>query len=353
MQKIITILKSFAITSIHILFWISIYFFYTYFLGYGSTNTAYANNFSYYLMPISIIISYFFLWYLIPKYLQVKKHYLFALYTLYTFIVAFFFIIVSILYGFVFSAHLTEDTSPPLTKSLLLVILGVYLVVLLVITIGLIQNSYKSTLKNEDLKNKFLATQLQLKEQELKFLKMQIHPHFLFNTLNTLYGFTLKKSDLAPELILKLSNLLDYILYQVNKPLVSLEDELLHIEDYIALEKMRFQNALNITVNITNFKKDILIPPMLLLPFVENAFKHGSIINEALAISINLETQRDSIFFKVSNTYIQNTQESEQGIGLSNLRKRLTMLYKTSYTLIVTQENDLFNVSLTIPITNE
>ena len=182
---------------------------------------------------------------------------------------------------------------------------------------------------------------------------MQIHPHFLFNTLNTLYGFTLKKSDLAPELILKLSNLLDYILYQVNKPLVSLEDELLHIEDYIALEKMRFQNALNITVNITNFKKDILIPPMLLLPFVENAFKHGSIINEALAISINLETQRDSIFFKVSNTYIQNTQESEQGIGLSNLRKRLTMLYKTSYTLIVTQENDLFNVSLTIPITNE
>ena len=353
MQSIINIAKHIALVIIHLLFWIGIYFFYTYFLGYGSKNTAYVNHFAYFLMPVSIIVGYLFLWYLIPKYLQAKKHYLFTLYSIYTFIISFFFIIVSIFFGIVFSDFLSQNDIIPLTKSLHLVVLGIYLVFFLIITIGLLQSSYKSTLKNEDLKNKFLATQLQLKEQELKFLKMQIHPHFLFNTLNTLYGFTLKKSDLAPELILKLSNLLDYILYQVNKPLVSLEDELLHIEDYIALEKMRFQNALNITLHIANFKKDILIPPMLLLPFVENAFKHGSIINDILAISINLETQNDLIFFKVSNTYIQNTQESEQGIGLSNLRKRLTMLYKTCYTLIVTQENDLFDVSLTIPITNE
>ena len=105
---------------------------------------------------------------------------------------------------------------------------------------------------------------------------MQIHPHFLFNSLNTIYGFALKKSDDAPEMILKLSNLLDYILYQIEKPQVLLTDEINHLMDYVSLEKMRFHDTLDVTFNIENINESTKIAPMLLLPFIENSFKHGT-----------------------------------------------------------------------------
>lgn len=184
--------KGLITVTLHLLFWIVVYFFYTYFLGYGSNNTNYVNKFSLFLMPITIGISYFFLYSLIPKYLLTQKQGLFLLYSIYTFIVSAFLIILSILYAVVFLVELNADETSPLTKTLPFIILGVYFVVFMVIIFGLILHNYKSIVKNEDLKSKFLQTQLQLKEQELKFLKMQIHPHFLFNSLNTIYGFALK-----------------------------------------------------------------------------------------------------------------------------------------------------------------
>ena len=129
------------------------------------------------------------------------------------------------------------------------------------------------------LENKILETQLKLKEQQLNYLKMQIHPHFLFNTLNTMYGFALKKADDTPEMILKLSNLLDYLLYKVDKPFVLLADDIDHIKDYIELEKMRFNETLKIHFSTQNISENIKIAPMLLLPFIENSFKHGAIKN--------------------------------------------------------------------------
>ena len=146
----------------------------------------------------------FFLYYLIPRYLLEKKQGLFVLYTIYTFIISAFLIVLSVLYGLVFLVDLKPEDTSPLTKTLPFIVLGVYLVVLIVVMLGMVMHNYKSTIKNEDLKNRFLQSQLQLKEQELKFLKMQIHPHFLFNTLNTLYGFALKKSDDAPNMIFKI-----------------------------------------------------------------------------------------------------------------------------------------------------
>ncbi|WP_299162674.1 histidine kinase [uncultured Tenacibaculum sp.] len=210
-------------------------------------------------------------------------------------------------------------------------------------------HNYKSTLKNEDLKNKFLQTQLQLKEQELKFLKTQIHPHFLFNTLNTLYGFALKKSDSAPDMILKLSNLLDYILYQVDKPSVLLTNEIQHIDNYIVLEKMRFQDSLDILFTKELNQKKIEIPPMLLLPFVENAFKHGIQIDGVLKIKATLTTTSNFIEFNIQNTS-KETSNSKKGIGLENIKKRLEMLFKRHYSLKITQQNNNFEVNLKIPL---
>jgi sensor histidine kinase YesM len=332
---------------LHAFFWVGVYFFYTYFLGYGSNNIKYVNSFSAFLMPSTIIVCYFFLYYLIPNYLQKKKYLLFVLYSVYSFIITTSFLILSILYGFVLLQNPNKESVIPLTKSLPFIVFGVYMVVLFVIVIGLVGYNYLEQVKTEDLKNKFLETQLQLKEQELKFLKMQIHPHFLFNSLNTIYGFAIAKADEAPEMILKLSNLLDYILYQVEKPKVLLVEEVNHLEDYISLEKMRFHDTLKVNFIQEKMKDSIQIPPMLLIPFVENSFKHGEIKEGILKVDILLKTENNALFFTVENSS-EIKEKSYSGIGLQNIRKRLEMLYPKKHQLEIIETKDTFKVDLKI-----
>lgn len=184
------------------------------------------------------------------------------------------------------------------------------------------------------MQNKILETQLQLKEQELHYLKRQIHPHFLFNTLNTIYGFALKQSKQTPEIILKLSNLLDYILYQVNKPRVSLKEEVLHIKEYIELEKIRFQDTLRVTFSNGVIDEKIQVAPMILIPFVENAFKHGGIVDGFLQIKIKIEVKKDHLYFRIENTVKQEEiQTGKAGIGLENIKKRMELNYRDNYSL--------------------
>src|SRR5690606_19488365 len=180
-------------------------------------------------------------------------------------------------------------------RSLLSMMVLVYLVVILVSAFTLLKQNYSSIAENRALENKFLEAQLKLKEQELHYLKLQVHPHFLFNTLNTLYGHALKKSEETPDMILKLSNLLDYLLYQADKPLVSLGSEIEHIKDYIALEQMRFRDNLHIDLDLPNTIENIEIAPMLLIPFVENTFKHGQPIDGKLRISIRLQADEEQL----------------------------------------------------------
>ncbi len=349
MYKNSTILKYLFTFLVHISFWIATYSFYAYFLGYGSTNTKYVNLFSAFLIPVTIFISYFFTYYLIPKYLLTKKYLQFLLYCIYTFILSIYVIIISILYGLIYTESYKEENTSPLTKTLPFIVLGVFFVVMIVVLLSLIMHHYRSTLKNEDLKSKILQTKLLLKDQELKFLKMQIHPHFLFNTLNTLYGFALKKSEETPEMILKLSNLLDYILYQIEKPSVLLNDELQHIEYYIALEKMRFKNTLQVNFISKNSNPDFQIAPMLLLPFVENAFKHGRLVDEYLSIEIFAQSIDNQLDFTIKNT-IKNDEldQMKEGIGLENIKKRLDLLYHNNYKLVIENKDDWFQVNLSI-----
>lgn len=351
MKRFTSITKRLIFFLFNIIFWVGVYFFYTYFLGYGSSNTAYVDTFSAYLMPVTICLSYFIILYLIPKYLLKKKYILFILYSCYTFIISFTAILLSIFFGLVFSSFLEGTNTKSLTKSLPLVIIGVYFIVIIATSLSLIIYNYLSSIKNENLKNKFLHTQLQLKEQELKFLKMQIHPHFLFNTLNTLYGFALKKSEEAPDMILKLSNLLDYILYQVDKPSVLLKNEIQHIDDYISLEKVRFQESLQVEFSKNLHNETTQVSPMLLLPFVENAFKHGVQIDGVLSVNISLKTTKDSLFFHIENTS-QKNKIDKNGIGLENIQKRLKMLYNNQFKLHLALEENQFIVDLKIPLTN-
>lgn len=333
----------------HAFFWLVIYFFYTYFLGYGSTETTYVNQFSLFLMPVTISLSYFVVYHLVPKYLLVKNYRTFILYSVYAAIIAVYMITLSVFYGLVFLTDVPVENTMTITKSLPLIIFGVFFVTLIVVTVSMIQYNYKSILVKESLEKKFLKTALELKENELKFLKMQIHPHFLFNTLNTIYGFALTKKDEAPEMILKLSNLLDYILYQVNKPSVNLQDEVAHLEDYISLEEMRFRDTLNVTFSKSNTTDFIQIAPMLFIPFLENSFKHGKIINGKMEVVIKLSLKGDTLLFKVVNS-AEMMNDTTHGIGLENIKKRLEMLYPNAYDLAITGSDTMFSVDLKIKI---
>jgi LytS/YehU family sensor histidine kinase len=296
-------------------------------------------------MPITIATTYVFIYKIIPEYLITKRYFLFSLYSIYAVVISTYLIVVSVFFGLIYLSNLQYSNMAPISKSLLFVAIAVYMVVLVVSAFKLLKINLVQAEETKQLSAKILETQLKLKEQELQYLKMQIHPHFLFNTLNTLYGFALKKADEAPEMILKLSNLLDYLLYKVDKPFVLLEDDVEHIKDYIELEKMRFNDTLQIDFSIKNISENFKIAPMLLIPFVENSFKHGAIVEGYLSIKIKLKCEGQNMLFSIENTNVENPNASK-GIGLENIKKRLDLLYFEKYTLDIQNRNDIFKVSL-------
>jgi LytS/YehU family sensor histidine kinase len=224
-----------------------------------------------------------------------------------------------------------------------------YLVVGVASSISILNHNFTTTSRNKELQNKILATQLQLKDQELHYLKSQIHPHFLFNTLNTIYGLSIKQSKQTPETILRLSNLLDYILYQVNKPRVRLKEEVQHIKEYIELEKIRFEDSLRVVFRSENIPDNAEIAPMLLIPLVENAFKHGSIINGYLSVEVNISLHEERMDFSVSNTFIgENSENREEGLGIDNILKRLELNYMDNYKFEKEIKDKRYNACLSI-----
>jgi len=335
--------------SLHLLFWTSVWFFYVYFFSYNSTDANFVTWFSTFLIPVTMVTTYFVVYFLIPNYLLVKKYFQFALYSIYTLIISTWLILMTIFASLLFLSNLNIDKMPPMSRNYIFVLILVYLVVLLVSFVNLLSHNFEIESKNKELQNKILETQLQIKDQELQYLKKQIHPHFLFNTLNTIYGFALKQSKNTPDIILKLSNLLDYILYQVNKPKVSLEEELMHLQEYIALERIRFQDTLKIEFTTEKFTGEKLVPPMLLIPFVENAFKHGNLIDGFLQVNIAITLKNNSLSFIIKNTVKQDTaQHGKTGIGLENIKKRLDLIYPDAYKLEINLVDDWYIVDLYI-----
>ncbi len=345
-NKQISFFKSFLS---HIVFGVLVWLFFYGFFSVGASNKEFLFWFSTILAVITWVASYAFVYDLLPKYLLTKQNQKFILYTLYSVVFITSAVLITVAFGFVFFFNLEYQQMPTLIKNPYVILVSVLLIVTLASTFKILKYNYKSLEENKALENKFLQTQLQLKEQELKFLKMQIHPHFLFNSLNTIYGFALKKSDEAPEMILKLSNLLDYILYQINKPKVSLQEEIHHLEDYISLEKMRFNDTLKVNFDYELNSEKAQIAPMLLIPFVENSFKHGKILENTLKININLKTTQNKLFFKVENSSIYK-EESKKGIGLENIRKRLEMLYPNKHQLTINNSRNLFSVHLKVEV---
>lgn len=184
---------------------------------------------------------------------------------------------------------------------------------------------------------------------ELNLLKAQINPHFLFNTFNSLYALTLKKSDMAPGLVLRLSQLMHYMLYSTSGDTVLLNDEINYLKDYISIEQTRFADRVDISFQCSGVSSDVNIAPLLLLPFVENAFKHG--IEEGSGwITINLNYLNGHLFFKVENSCIAKAVPAKSGIGLANVQKRLELLYPGKYSLNLTKNDESFEAELKIDL---
>ncbi len=200
------------------------------------------------------------------------------------------------------------------------------------------------------------ATQLQHEKTnaELRFLKSQIQPHFFFNTLNTLYGLTLNNSKKAPELVLKLAELMRYMLYKTTADEVSLQEEVTYLENYIELEKMRFGQRFHIQFSKKGNINGAMLPPMLLLPFVENAFKHSLDEEENSAfIALDMEVREANLTFKIENSIAPSVNKLEKGggIGLENVKKRLALLFPNAHHLKILEENGMYLVRLQIPLT--
>lgn len=192
--------------------------------------------------------------------------------------------------------------------------------------------------------------QLRIEKQaaELNYLRSQTNPHFLFNTLNNIYSLSRDKSDLAPESILRLSKILRYMLYETSGSFIAIEQELKIITDYIDLEKLRYDETLKISfdLDVENMKQSL--PPLLLIPLVENAFKHGvSETGNQPFVDIHLSVSQRQLKFIVKNSSEMPERIITENIGLSNLRRQLALLY-TDYELLVEQGDSVFTATLKI-----
>jgi len=186
---------------------------------------------------------------------------------------------------------------------------------------------------------------------ELQLLKAQVHPHFLFNTLNNIYSFSLENSPKTPGLILKLSSLLSYMLYDCRTDEVLLEKEIEIMKNYIDLEKERYGNKIEISWNVEGDVEDKRIAPLLLLPFLENAFKHGT--SEQLEkpwLSVDISVRQNTLKGKIANSKNEFVPFRNSGIGIQNVQKRLAFIYPDQHELKLSDEGSFFVISLWIEL---
>lgn len=205
-------------------------------------------------------------------------------------------------------------------------------------------------IRYKDEKEHTVRLQKEKAELELQSLKSQLHPHFLFNTLNNIYSLSVNHSDKTSQSISQLSDILDYILYKGQKKWVPVSEELAIIDHYIALECLRYhderlQISKQIAINHTN-----TIPPLLYLTLVENAFKHGAAKSSGpTEIKIEVETNGKHSVFKIENTYTGPMNKNEKGIGLQNIQRQLRHHYQENFVFSISQENNIFKVEIITP----
>jgi sensor histidine kinase YesM len=326
---------------IHVFFWIAVLIFYAIFFGRKNSNYDQTFFFVGLLMPVTAATTYFVNYYLVPQYLLKSRYAIFSLYFVYTLLISLLLEMIISFFTFLIMAGMKVSNMSPASIDIFFLLTALLMIVFFSLAIKLLLHWRESRADYQKL-------MLDKAESELKFLKAQLNPHFLFNTLNNLYFLANEKSDNAPKAILSLSEILDYVLRSGKSQLVPLSDELKQVENYIALELLRYQDRVDIQVNYSGATDQYQIAPMILITLIENAFKHGvmpSIQKAFVSITVNAAT--DSIFISVRNSTSKSS--SGMGIGLENLKSQLEYLYNKNYSLQIASDNHEFKVTLTLP----
>ena len=331
---------------LHFVYWILAWFFLNLFFGYGELLNRFSMYYSFFILFITAGVTYWTAYYLIPRYLFKGKYGLFIIYLIFTIIVSLDLELITVWLFLIYVEKFQLILLDYNTRDVYSLLAGTYFIVFLSVGIKLTEFWFHEQSRRQTaLKEKI--------ETELKLLKSQIHPHFLFNTLNNIYALTLQKSDQAPEAIIKLSELLDYLIYQGKNELVPISKEIKLIDHYMELEKLRYGNRLEGSFEKSGDPNKVMIAPVLLLPFVENAFKHGiSQSRNKVWLKINLEISNRSIIFHIENSKSSAHSKvgTQGGIGLENLKRRLEILYKDRYSLEIHDKEDIYSVNLKLTV---
>lgn len=349
----------------HAAFWVFWWLFQGFLYSFIAANSMYAYA---QRLPMALLESFFFMfnhmflayslmYFVIPRFLLKQKYWYTAGWTLFLFLVTAFlstligrFIVDPLRDHFLGEGsrifrHVNSDT---IFLSLLAGLRGGLTIGGIAAAIKLMKYWYVKEQRN-------LQLQKENVESQLKLLKAQVHPHFLFNTLNNIYSHTQNSSPVASKLVTGLSDMLRFILYECNQPLVPLSKELKMIQDYINLEQVRYGNKIDIHSDIPEETNNLYITPLLLLPFVENCFKHGaSNMIDQPWINLNISIDHRQMHMKLVNGKAKETEQKESdtdtGIGINNVKKRLELIYPEKHQLLITNDEEVFIISLKIKL---
>jgi len=333
----------------HFWFW-GVYFLLN-FLRWGAYFNDYEYSFKSNLIEFALHIPlvYFNLFVLVPRYVLKSKYYQYA-FTLVLSLMAVYLLKTGMTY-FLISKDIwpeaNRDYQPFEINHIVAVCIGELYVLAMASSVYLTLTWLKERDRNRALREE----QFKIK---LKYLKNQIQPHFFFNTLNNLYALSLESSDKVPDVIIKLSKLMEYVLYDIEgTKFVPLIKEIDYIQNYIEIEKLRFENV-EVAINIESNIDEIKVPPLLFISLLENAFKHGGFNNNKLKIKINCKIVDDFLYFEIINNFVLSQSfKSPKGIGLINTKKRLKLIFKNNFTLENKVKFNYYIIQLQIPIYNE
>lgn len=226
--------------------------------------------------------------------------------------------------------------------------IGPSLFYILILTISAIIRTLTEFYNNQQ--NKLIA-ETHRTNTELIYLRKQTNPHFLFNSLNSIYSLAHKKSDLVPDAIVTLSELMRYMLYETDNKTVALEKEINYIQNYIELQKLRLNDIEDIVINVHGDTRNKFIEPLLLISFVENAFKYGTDYKGAAHVKIKIFINENSLDFWIENTIEDYRKDPDNsGIGLVNIKSRLDLLYPNAHELNINQDNQYYRVHLNLKL---
>lgn len=322
---------------LHLAYWILVWCLTNLLFGYGNLLNTYSLMYCSIILLIAAGVSYWIVYFLIPRFLSSGRYGFFLVFLVFTVVVSLDLELITTMLFIIFLERFQILTFFNHTREVYSLLTGTYFIVFLSVAIKLVEFWYREQgRKHAALRDKV--------EAELKLLKSQIHPHFLFNTLNNIYSLALQKSDRAPEAVLKLSGLLDYLIYQGEAEKVSLKKETDFIHHYLELENLRYGERLSIDFQTSGDPDGVRLAPLLLIPLVENAFKHGiSKSREKQQLKIKLDIRGRNMEFYIENSIPRKPGDDPGGgMGLENLRKRLNLMYPGRHSLEIRDDGKTY-----------